>query len=120
MQRSIIEQYCVKHQINYNDYLSENEYMDWQPALEHYIRQRPDGIVLCSMYSLSDDTVRRNELLELALDCNVELHFANEVCSVRDYADIDHIKHIFEFVNENPDPNLFLGFTGTKESGWAV
>jgi sporadic carbohydrate cluster protein (TIGR04323 family) len=107
MQRSIIEQYCVKHKINYNDYLSDNEYMDWQPALEHYIRQRPDGIVMCSMYSLSDDVVRRNELLQLALDCEVELHFANELTALKTPQDLDRIKSYLDFAVQKSHANVW-------------
>jgi sporadic carbohydrate cluster protein (TIGR04323 family) len=107
MQRLIIEQYCVKHQINYNDYLSDNEYMDWQPALEHYIRQRPDGIVLCSMYSLTDDVTRRNELLELALDYGVELHFANELTALKTLQDLDRIKSYLDFAVQKSHANVW-------------
>jgi sporadic carbohydrate cluster protein (TIGR04323 family) len=69
-----------------------------------------EGIVLCSIYCLPDDPFRRQTLLKLAVDNNVELHFANEVCSVREQNDIDHIQHIFKFVNENTSPNETLGY----------
>jgi sporadic carbohydrate cluster protein (TIGR04323 family) len=121
MQRAIVDQYISKHGVKINDYQFENEFLDWLPGLEKYITgYNIDAIAMCSIFNLPDDADRRYELLKLAVDSGVELHFANEVCSVRDYADIEHIKHIFEFVNENPDPNLFLGFTGAKETGWAV
>lgn len=97
MQRGIIEQYCTKNKISYSDYLTDNEHMDWQPALEHYIKQRPDGIVMCSMYSLTDDVERRNELLELALDCGVELHFANELTSLKTREDLERIQTYLNF-----------------------
>lgn len=121
MQRAIVDQYTNKHGIRINDYQFENEFLDWLPGLEKYITgYNIDAIVMCSIFNLPDDADRRYELLKLAVDSGVELHFANEVCSVRNHADIEHIKHIFEFVNENPDPNLFLGFTGAKETGWAI
>ena len=97
MQRNIIETYCTKNKISYNDYLTDNEHMDWQPALEHHIRQRPDGIVMCSMYSLTDDPVRRNELMQLALDYGVELHFANELTSLKTKEDLERIKTYLDF-----------------------
>jgi hypothetical protein len=68
MQRGVIEPYCKKHNISYNDYQFENEHMDWLPGLEDDILQKPDGIVMCSMFSLPDDPDRRNELLTLALE----------------------------------------------------
>ena len=41
---------------------------------------------------------------------NVELHFANELCSVRNQQDVEHIQRIFKFVNENTAPNITLGY----------
>ena len=97
MQRAIIEPYCVKNKISYNSYEFENEHMDWQPGLEHYIKERPDGIVLCSIYSLTDDADRRTELLNLALDLGVELHFANELCSLKSKSDLEKIQTYLTF-----------------------
>ena len=112
MQRAIINDYCAKNQININDYQFENEYLDWLPGLEQFINLNTiDGIVCCSIYCLPDDQQRRNELLNLAVENNVQLHFANELCSVSSKEDIDHIEKIFEFVNENTDPNITLGYT---------
>ena len=111
MQRAIIGQYCAKNDIKINDYQFENEYVDWFPGLEKYITgYGVEGIVLCSIYCLPDDPFRRSTLLRLAVENNVELHFANEVCSVRTEEDIHHIQHIFEFVNENTSPNETLGY----------
>ena len=92
MQRATIEDYCRKYRISYNDYQFENEHTWWQPSLEYFIKQRPTGIVLCSMFSLPDNVDRRNELLELALHHGVELHFANELCSLRSRQDLERIQ----------------------------
>lgn len=97
MQRAIIEPYCQKNKISYSNYEFENEHMDWQPGLEYYIKERPDGIVLCSMYCLTDDVDRRGELLQLALDLGVELHFANELISLKNPKDLDKIKTYLNF-----------------------
>jgi len=107
MQRAIIEQYCTKNKISYNDYLTDNEHMDWQPALEHYIRQRPDGIVLCSIYSLTDDKERRQELLNLALDLGVELHFANEITSLKTKEDLIKIETYLNFAVQKSGPYVW-------------
>lgn len=107
MQRAIIEPYCIKNKINYNSYEFENEHMDWQPGLEHYIRQRPDGIVMCSMYSLTDDVVRRDELLQLALDNSVELHFANELISLKTKDDLERIKTYLNFAVLKSGPYIW-------------
>jgi len=97
MQRAIIEPYCVKNKIAYTSYEFENEHMDWQPGLEHYIKERPDGIVLCSMYCLTDDVQRRRELFQLAIDLGVELHFANELCSLKSSDDLEKIETYLNF-----------------------
>jgi sporadic carbohydrate cluster protein (TIGR04323 family) len=111
MQRRVINDYCEKHSIKINDYQFENEYFDLMPGLEQYIGlEKVDGIVLCSIYCLPDNPFKRHELLQKALDCNVELHFANELCSLRDEKDLEHIKRIFGFVHDNVPPNEVLGF----------
>lgn len=107
MQRAIIDDYCSKSKINYINYEFENEHMDWQPGLEHYIKQGMDGIVLCSIHSLTDDIDRRNELLELALDCGVELHFANEYLSLTSKANLDRIKTYIDFAVRKKDPYVW-------------
>jgi sporadic carbohydrate cluster protein (TIGR04323 family) len=107
MQRAVIETYCVKNKIAYTSYEFENEHLDWQPSLEHYIKERPDGIVLCSMYSLTDDRARRNELLQLALDLGVELHFANELCSLKSVADMEKIQTYLDFAVPKKGPHCW-------------
>jgi sporadic carbohydrate cluster protein (TIGR04323 family) len=107
MQRAIIEPYCIKNKINYNSYEFENDHMDWQPALEHYIKKRPDGIVLSSMYALTDDVTRRSELLQLAVDYGVELHFANELSSLKTNEDLDRIETYLNFAVPKKDPYVW-------------
>ena len=107
MQRAIIEQYCIKNKISYNNYEFENEHMDWQPGLEYYIKLRPEGIVLCSIYSLTDDVYRRDELLNLALDLGVELHFANELTSLKSKKDLERIQTYLDFAVQKSGPYVW-------------
>lgn len=107
MQRAIIEPYCVKNKIDYTSYEFENEHLDWQPGLEYYIKERPDGIVLCSMYCLTDDADRRSELLELALERGVELHFANELISLKDKNDLERIQTYLNFAVPKKGPYVW-------------
>lgn len=107
MQRAIIEPYCVKNKITYTSYEFENEHMDWQPGLEYYIKEKPDGIVLCSMYCLTDDTDRRNELLNLALELGVELHFANELVSLKSKDDLQKIETYLTFAVDKKGPYVW-------------
>lgn len=107
MQRAIIEPYCVKNKIAYTSYEFENEHMDWQPGLEFYIKERPDGIVLCSMYSLTDDVDRRREILQLALDRGVELHFANELVSIKSRDDLEKLENYLSFAVAKKGPHVW-------------
>lgn len=107
MQRGAIEPYCNKHNISYSDYHFENEHMDWLPGLEDDILQQPDGIVLCSLFSLPDDEARRNELLELALDKGVELHFANELCSLKSRDDLLKLQTYLGFAVPKKGPYVW-------------
>jgi sporadic carbohydrate cluster protein (TIGR04323 family) len=107
MQRAIIESYCVKNKINYANYEFENEHMDWQPSLEYFINELPDGIVLCSMYSLTDDATRRSELLQLALTRGVELHFANESVSLKCEQDLKKIEEYLNFAVVKSGPYVW-------------
>jgi len=107
MQRAIIEPYCTKNKISYNSYEFENEHLDWCPALEHYIKERPDGIAMCSMYSLPDDPVRCTELLELAVDLGVELHFANELCALKSRDDLEKIQTYLNFAVSKKGPYVW-------------
>jgi sporadic carbohydrate cluster protein (TIGR04323 family) len=112
MQRATIAEYCDKYGIKINDYQFENEFLDWLPGLEKYITgYNIDAIVLCSIQSLPKDPFRRRQLLKMAVDNNVELHFANEVCRVVNADDVDHIQNIFQYINENTCPNKTLGLS---------
>ena len=98
MQRATINEYCRNNNIKINDYQFENEFLDWYPSLEQFITNyNVDAIVLCSIYSLPDNPFRRYTILKLAVDNNVELHFANELCSIRQEQDIKHIQQLLEY-----------------------
>ena len=103
MQRGTIEKYCEKYNIQYSSYEFENEHCDWQPGLAHHIKQKPDGIVLSSMYAITDDRERRNELLNLAIENNVELHFANELCFLKNTQDLEKINAYLNFAVPKKD-----------------
>jgi len=106
-QRKVIDEYCNNKKILNLGVQFENEYLDWLPILEHYIKQQPDGIVLCSMYSLPDNTKRRNYLLNLALKNNVELHFANEYCKLSNKKDFDKINFYLNFAKHKKGKHIW-------------
>lgn len=97
MQRDVIDFYCEKNKISYSDSQFENEYLDWCPSLQHFIRQKPEGIVLLSIFSLPDKKEWRDNILNLALENKVELHFANEYLVLRNKKDLKLIQSYLEF-----------------------
>lgn len=97
MQRDVIDMYCEKNKISYSDSQFENEYLDWCPSLQHFIRQKPDGIVMLSIFSLPDKKKWRDTILNLALESGVELHFSNEYLVLRNRKDLELIQNYLEF-----------------------
>ena len=91
LQRAAIDGYTNKHKMSISSVQFENEFLHWLPILEDYILQKPDAIVLFSLHSLPDDAILAEKLLNLALDNNVELHFANEFFALRNSADLNKI-----------------------------
>ena len=97
MQRSVIDDYCRKNRIVPLESQMENEYNDWCPSLQHYIQERPDGIVLLSIFALPDKKEWRDHILNLALEYGVELHFANEYLVLSSRTDLSLIQDYLEF-----------------------
>lgn len=97
LQRSLIDQYCKQKKILPLDDRLESLGHDWCPNLQSYIKEKPDGIVLLSIFSLPDSVEWRNIILELALHNKVELHFANEYITLKDRNDLELIKKYLEF-----------------------
>ena len=108
MQRAIIDQYCIRNRISYSTTEFENEHMDWQPGLEYYITHGGhDDIVLNSIDSLTDDADRRIELMNIAASHGVELHFANELLSIKSGEDIERIESYRSFAPAKKDPYVW-------------
>jgi hypothetical protein len=77
--------------------LTDNIDLTWFPALRSYIKQKPDGILMLSIFALPDKKEWRDEILNLALDNNVELHFANEYLILKTKDDLNLIQKYLEF-----------------------
>jgi sporadic carbohydrate cluster protein (TIGR04323 family) len=75
----------------------ENEFLTWLPILEHYIKQKVDGIVMLSIHSLPNDKARADEILHMAIDNKVQLHFANEFCTLKAKEDLERIQTYLAF-----------------------
>jgi len=82
-QRCTIEHYIGQQQIKLSGYQFENEYLTHLPIFEHLLEQNIDCIVVFSMYSITD------ELLKKAIDLGKEIHFANEYMIMRTEKDLE-------------------------------
>jgi sporadic carbohydrate cluster protein (TIGR04323 family) len=96
-QRKVIDEYCKNKGINNSGVQFENEFLTWLPILEHYIKQKVDGIVMLSIHSLPNDKGRADEILHMAIDNKVQLHFANEFCTLKAQEDLERIQTYLAF-----------------------
>jgi len=96
-QRKVIDEYCKLKGITNSGVQFENEFLTWMPILEHYIRQKVDGIVMLSIHSLPKNKERANELMQSAITNNVQLHFANEFISLKNKNDLQRIQTYLSF-----------------------
>ena len=103
-QRDMIQSFCKSHNIPNIMWQFENEYLDWLPIFEDLITSDIDVIIMTSIYSLPDDIIRRNVLMDLAINNKVTLLFANEKFCLNNKEEKDKI-------------NTYLNF-GYKHKGW--
>ena len=96
-QRKVIDEYCKNKGINNSGVQFENEFLTWLPILEHYIKQKVDGIVMLSIHSLPNDKARADEILHMAIDNKVQFHFANEFCTLKAQEDLERIQTYLAF-----------------------
>lgn len=91
VQRCTIEKYLNQHGIQHLGWQFENEYLTHLPIFKYLLDQDLDCIVVLSMYSITD------ELLQLAVEKNKEIHFANEYTSMRNKKDLAKILYYKNF-----------------------
>ena len=65
---------------------------------------KPDALLMFSIYSLPDNKEKRNKLLQLFVDNNVEVHFVNENLILKDINDLEKIKKVRKFTENNTSP----------------
>lgn len=104
LQRLAIERYLSKQSLPYNYCRNEMDFATWLPTLEKSLLKKPSIVAMFSIYSLPEDTARRNALLELALSLGVEMQFVNESIVMQTREDLQRIQ-------------AYLDWPGTKKSG---
>lgn len=79
LQRLMMRDYCEPKGIKYTYEQLEVEVMPHLPALQHILEtDKPNEVVLYSIYALPEHTANRNKILDLAAKNQVKMHFANE------------------------------------------
>jgi hypothetical protein len=84
-QRCVIEHYIKSQNIQHNGYQFENEYLEHLPIFDHLLDQSIDAIIVFSVYSITDDLLRK------ALAKNKTIHFANEYTSMKTQEDLNKL-----------------------------
>ncbi len=104
LQRLMMRNYCETHGLQPTYEQLEIEVMPHLPTLLKILEQdRPADVLLYSVYALPDGADDRKELLELALQQDVTLHFANEDRRVSNQAEADLVERILTFASlESP------------------
>ena len=104
LQRDALRTFCKTRSIPNNMMQVENEYLHWMPILEELLESEIDVIVMSSIYSLPDEIVRRDKLLNLALANKITIWFVNE-------------EFCLNTEEEKEKINTYLNF-GHKHKGW--
>lgn len=108
----VMDQFCKDQGIVPVDYPLELSFCSWEPMLEEFILDKHiTGIVIPSLLGMTANKQRRDELLELALSTNTHIIFADERILLDNREEISYINKIFEYINDEEDPDLLLGHT---------
>ena len=109
-----MEKFCKEIGLEPVDYPLELSFCHWDPMLEDFIKDpNITGIVLPSILGLTEDKERRDYLFNLALETGTHLLFADESIYLNSGSELNYINEIFEYINNEDDPDLLLGHTRT-------
>lgn len=98
LQRLMMRDYCKPKRLTYTYEQLELEVMAHLPTLQHIIEyDRPNEIVLYSIYALPENPELRSAILDLAIKYNVKLHFANEDYQFEKEEDREWIDAVLSF-----------------------
>jgi ABC-type branched-subunit amino acid transport system ATPase component len=80
--------------------------------LEDFIKDpNIHGILFPSILGITYDKKRRDELIDLALANNTDLLFVDERILLNNDKERKYLDKIFEYINDEEDPDLLLGHT---------
>ena len=108
----VMSQFCKDMGIEPVDYPLELSYCHWEPMLEDFIKDPYiQGIMIPSILGMTTDKKRRDELFDLALSNGTELLFIDERILLNNDKEREYLDKIFEYINDEADPDLLLGHT---------
>lgn len=108
----IMQQFCKDVGIEPADYPLELSFCHWEPMLEDFIKDpNIQGIIFPSILGITYEKKRRDELIDLAFANNTDLLFVDERILLNNDKEREYLDKIFEYINDEEDPDLLLGHT---------
>ena len=108
----IMSQFCKDMEIEPVDYPLELSFCHWEPMLEDFIKDpNIHGIIIPSILGMTYDKNRRDELINLAFANDTDLLFVDERILLNNKQEKEYLDKIFEYINDEEDPDLLLGHT---------
>ena len=99
-----IKEYCNRMNYTFPHQTGDNEGRN-HSYLEYIIKEgNTDHILMFSIYSLPDDKLRREYLMNLALENHCKLHFANEEFVLDSQEMLHKIEYLRNFTNDWSSP----------------
>jgi sporadic carbohydrate cluster protein (TIGR04323 family) len=97
LQRYMLLDYCKSKNLNYEFELFELEDMAHLPTLSYIVNTLKSNVVTYSIFSLPEDEIERNNLLDQAVKNGLIIHFVNEGLVLRTSRDLELIKKYLRF-----------------------
>tara|TARA_B100000686_G_C16794118_1_gene980985 strand:- start:84 stop:1265 length:1182 start_codon:yes stop_codon:yes gene_type:complete len=97
IQRLVIDNYYQERNIRPTIVQFENEHMTWMPILFDIIENTPDALGMFSIYSLPEDKQLRTQLYDMIIQNKTQIHFANELCTLKSVEDASIIEYYLNF-----------------------
>jgi sporadic carbohydrate cluster protein (TIGR04323 family) len=98
LQRLMMAQYATEQKLVARFEQLEIEVMTHLPTLLHILEvDRPESVLLFSVYALPSELELRQPLYDAALQNGVSMLFANEGQTLRNQSDVAHIERILGF-----------------------
>lgn len=107
VQRLMMRDYMQQRDLRYTYQQLENEAFAYLPTLKNILGvDKPDDVVLYSIYALPDRAEHRRAIYELCIDNGVTMHFANEDLRINNRAEAAWVEANINFARLEPVARL--------------